>query len=119
MTNGGWTVILNSVPQTLREMWKNKNLHFFDRDITQYKQGFGQAQDNFWLGLEPIRSLLSFYQRTELRVRVGNDAPLNAKLGRNFGHERNFQHHATYWRFTVGDEQSGYELSLGERYDLW
>lgn len=124
MENGGWTVILNRIPDNDDEDdLKNNNNHhdFFNRNLGEYERGFGHARDNFWLGLSHIHSILSKSTKTELRVNGGNGHIASTiskgskmKHGAHGHHQRN---HASYKSFTMGDASTGYEIRLGEKYE--
>ena len=64
----------------------------------EYKAGFGQLTDEFWLGLDKIHRLTAS-RPSELRVEVGDWSGGRA--------------YAKYGSFGVGDEQSLYKLSVG------
>ncbi|KAL3884724.1 hypothetical protein ACJMK2_025003 [Sinanodonta woodiana] len=85
---GGWTVIQRRV---------NGNTDFF-RDWSDYKQGFGDLNGNFWVGNENIHALAAqgnYQLRIDLSVSDTNKT------------------YATYSSFNVGDETSGYTLTAG------
>lgn len=126
MKNGGWTVILNRVPEDDddHEHAKNDRHYYFDRDFDEYEHGFGRARRNFWLGLRAIHSILSQSNKTQLRVSLGNEhghghgrRELANNLEHNEGHGHHHTHFAYYSTFSVSDADNNYELKLGERYD--
>ena len=85
---GGWTVF-----QRRRDGSQDFYLGW-----NEYKAGFGQVNDEFWLGLDKIHRLTAS-RPSELRVEVGDWSG-----GWNY---------AKYGSFVVGDEQSLYQLSVG------
>ncbi|KAH8372282.1 hypothetical protein KR093_010934 [Drosophila rubida] len=85
----GWIVIQRRV----------KGSCDFNRNETEYEDGFGTKKGDFWLGLEKIH-LITSHQRHELYVHIvdfdGNS------------------HYAKYENFVVGSRQEQYMLkSLG------
>ena len=48
MNKGGWTRIVNKVGKT----------NTFDRPYNEYLVGFGEPQENHWLGLRNMRNLV-------------------------------------------------------------
>ena len=83
---GGWTVFQRRMDGSVN----------FYRNWTDYQQGFGNLNREFWLGLEKIHRLTS--TATELRVDMqdfeGNSA------------------YAEYTSFSVGDSASNYTLTV-------
>ena len=83
---GGWTVFQRRMDGSVN----------FYRNWTDYQQGFGNLNGEFWLGLEKIHRLTS--TATELRVDMqdfeGNSA------------------YAEYTSFSVGDSASKYNLTV-------
>ena len=83
---GGWTVF----------QFRETGLANFFRNWTDYQQGFGNLDGEFWLGLEKIHRLTS--TATQLRVDLqdfeGNSA------------------YAQYTNFAVADSVSKYTLSI-------
>ncbi|KAK3577312.1 hypothetical protein CHS0354_008405 [Potamilus streckersoni] len=85
---GGWTVIQRRV---------SGNVDFF-RNLSDYKQGFGDLNGNFWLGNDNIHALTAqenYQLRIDLSVSDTNKT------------------YATYSSFKVGDENSSYFLTAG------
>ena len=82
---GGWTVF---------QRRKDGSVDFY-RDWTDYKNGFGNLQGEFWLGLDKIH-LLTF-----------NNSILRVDL-----RDSNSTAYAQYSTFTVGNESSKYILNV-------
>ncbi|KAK3577307.1 hypothetical protein CHS0354_008400 [Potamilus streckersoni] len=85
---GGWTVIQRRV---------SGNIDFY-RSWSDYKQGFGDLNGNFWVGNDNIHALTAqgnYQLRVDLSVSGTNKS------------------YATYSSFKVGDENSGYVLTAG------
>ncbi|XP_061195431.1 fibrinogen C domain-containing protein 1-like [Saccostrea echinata] len=84
---GGWTVIQR----------RTDGSEDFFRNWTDYKYGFGNKSNEFWLGNHRIYEIVSqgYY---ELRIDMGDFA----------GETR----YAIYRRFSVGDESQGYKLTI-------
>lgn len=55
---GGWTVVQRRVDGTTS----------FERNWTDYVQGFGEPERNFWLGLEVINQLTKMEEKVDLRI---------------------------------------------------
>nr|XP_034338055.1 fibrinogen-like protein A [Crassostrea gigas] len=85
--NGGWTVIQRRVNGSVD----------FNRDWTEYKNGFGFADHEYWIGNDLLHSLTSLKPQ-ELRVDM-----------ERFNGEKAY---AVYSRFAVGDETSKYKLEV-------
>ncbi|GFS23828.1 ficolin-2 [Elysia marginata] len=84
---GGWIVIQRRI---------NGDVDFY-RNWTDYKNGFGNLQGDFWLGNDAIHNLTSKHLY-ELRVDMkANDQDL----------------YASYTRFRIEDESDNYRLTLG------
>jgi len=83
---GGWTVIQRRVDNTTD----------FYRNCTEYKNGFGNLETNFWLGLERIH-LLTHRGHNELLVTVADEIKEAVSQYRNF---------------SVANEASGYQLHI-------
>ena len=84
---GGWTVFQKRL---------NGSVDFYLR-WNDYKRGFGNVSGEFWLGLEKIHRLTK--ARSRLRVDL-----------EDFDGETAY---AEYDLFAVGDEESKYNLSIG------
>ncbi|XP_052714860.1 angiopoietin-4-like isoform X1 [Crassostrea angulata] len=85
--NGGWTVIQRRV---------NGSVDFY-RNWTEYKNGFGFADHEYWIGNDMLHKLTSL-KTQELRVDM-----------ERFNGEKAY---AVYSRFSVGDETSKYKLEV-------
>ncbi|XP_038118772.1 ficolin-2 isoform X2 [Culex quinquefasciatus] len=95
MHDGGWIVIQNRFDGSVD----------FYRNWTEYKNGFGSLDGEFWLGLDKIHKLTSF-KTMELLIYVED---FN-------GHEK----YAIYSDFSIGTEREHYTLNVisGERGNL-
>ena len=85
---GGWTVFRKRLDGSVD----------FYRGWADYKRGFGNRNDEFWLGLDNIHRLTSskkYKLRVDLEDMSGNTA------------------YAEYDLFAVGSEGTKYQLSLG------
>ncbi|KAL3885243.1 hypothetical protein ACJMK2_025331 [Sinanodonta woodiana] len=85
---GGWTFIQRRV---------SGDVDFY-RNWSDYKQGFGDLNGNFWVGNDNIHSITAqgnYQLRIDLSLLVTNKT------------------YATYSSFKVGDENSGYFLTVG------
>nr|XP_034338041.1 fibroleukin isoform X2 [Crassostrea gigas] len=87
--NGGWTVIQRRV---------NGLVNFY-RNLTEYKNGFGFADNEYWIGNDMLHRLTSLKPQ-ELRVDM-----------ERFNGEKAY---AVYSNFSVGDEASKYQLQVTE-----
>lgn len=87
---GGWTVF-----QRRRDVPVRENFH---RTWAEYKKGFGNLEQEFWLGLDNLH-LLTSDGLQELRIDLAD-----------WEGERRF---AKYGLFKVGDEASKYLLEVG------
>ncbi|KAK3708277.1 hypothetical protein QZH41_005993 [Actinostola sp. cb2023] len=85
---GGWTVF---------QRRQDGSVDFY-RDWQQYKTGFGNLNDEFWLGNDYIHRLTA-RTASSLRVDVGD-----------WGGTRKY---AKYGSFSIGDESDKYRLSVG------
>ncbi|KAK3708278.1 hypothetical protein QZH41_017644, partial [Actinostola sp. cb2023] len=85
---GGWTVF---------QRRQDGSVDFY-RDWQQYKTGFGNVNDEFWLGNDYIHRLTA-RTASSLRVDVGD-----------WGGTRKY---AKYVNFSIGDESDKYRLSVG------
>ncbi|XP_045198816.1 ficolin-2-like [Mercenaria mercenaria] len=86
-TTGGWTVIQRRVSAS----------NFF-RTWDEYKSGFGNVNNNYWLGNQAIHMISS---QGKYKVRFDLTSMGNEKA------------YAEYESFLVGDAQSNYKLSFG------
>lgn len=85
--NGGWTIIQRRV----------NGLVDFYRNWAEYKDGFGYADHEYWIGNDMLHRLTSLKPQ-ELRVDM-----------ERFNGEKGY---AVYSRFSVGDEASKYKLEV-------
>lgn len=90
LQDGGWTVILRRVNDATS----------FNRKWLPYRNGFGNLNKNFWLGLQKIKEITD-YSTSLFELYVGLE---------NFGGQVRY---ARYSSFSLSDENSKYELSLG------
>ena len=94
LRGGGWTVILRRVNDSLEPS--------FNRNWTDYRNGFGKFNANFWLGLQKIRDITNYKSATyELYVGLHSFHPSDTVA------------FALYDSFGLGDEVSKYSLSIG------
>ena len=89
--NGGWTVFQRRVDATVD----------FDRGWNDYKNGFGDPNGNFWLGLEKLHLLAA----------PGNGVILRVDLQRTSSMTR---YHAIYETFEISNEVDGYRITVGD-----
>ena len=87
MSNGGWTVIQRRVDSSVS----------FDRNYTEYVNGFGDLPGNMWLGLDKIHAIT--YAGVELKVTMESF---------NEGDSA----YADYKLFSVDDAESGYVMTV-------
>ena len=86
---GGWIVFQRRVDASVN----------FDRGWDDYKNGFGDLNGNFWLGLEKLHQLTSHGKIATLRVDLKHfQDPSTIK-------------YAVYSGFKIGSESQGYKLS--------
>ncbi|EAT44910.1 AAEL003753-PA [Aedes aegypti] len=86
----GWIVVQNR---------KEQGKLSFDRDWTEYRDGFGDPRGEFWLGLEKIHQLMRNGTKYELLVMMRRkDGKMEA---------------ARYATVSIGSEEDGYQLDLG------
>ncbi|XP_026050894.1 tenascin-R [Carassius auratus] len=85
---GGWIVFQR----------RQNGLTDFSRKWSDYKIGFGNLEDEFWLGLDSIMKIAA-QGRYELRIDMKD------------GQESVY---ANYDRFSIGDSKSLYKLRIGE-----
>ncbi len=89
-TGESWTVIQNRF---------NGSVDFY-RDWEAYKNGFGDLQGEFWIGLDKINRLTKSGSSWKLRIEL-EDFDNNTA-------------YAEYDDFAVGDESSSFQLAIGE-----
>ncbi|XP_039510714.1 tenascin-R isoform X2 [Pimephales promelas] len=85
---GGWIVFQR----------RQNGLTDFSRKWSDYKTGFGNLEDEFWLGLDSIQKIAA-QGRYELRIDMKD------------GQESVY---ANYDRFSIGDSKTLYKLRIGE-----
>ena len=85
---GGWTVFQRRMDGSVN----------FYRTWETYRHGFGNLEKEFWLGNEHLHQLTA-QGKYSLRINMG-DFDSN-------------QRYAMYKQFVVGDEKSGYKLTVG------
>ncbi|KAJ8031190.1 Tenascin-X [Holothuria leucospilota] len=93
VNGGGWTVF---------QRRNSNNSVEFNRNFSDYRDGFGFLSGEFWLGTERL-SFLTNQKRYELRIDMVNSA------GSSF--------YVTYDLFRIGDEWSNYKLTSVGQYD--
>lgn len=86
---GGWTVFQRRVNNTIREN--------FSRRWREYQAGFGDVENEFWIGLEALHALT----KTEQELRVDLE---------DFEGSHRW---AKYGTFRVGSEDTNYRLTIG------
>jgi len=89
--NGGWTVFQRRVDATVD----------FNRGWNDYKNGFGDPNGNFWLGLEKLHLLAA----------PGNGVKLRVDLQRSSSMTR---YYAIYETFEISNEVDGYRITVGD-----
>ncbi|XP_077968179.1 fibrinogen-like protein 1 [Styela clava] len=88
--NGGWTVFQRRMFNSTMSFTKTWN---------EYKEGFGEFDESFWLGLENMFKLTR-KEKCELRVDMTDWDGVKT--------------YATYKDFKIGNEDSKYQLQIGE-----
>lgn len=86
----GWTVFQRRIDDTVD----------FKRDWFSYKNGFGNLQHEFWLGLENI-FLVQLY-----------DDRRGSELRMDFTDKDDNKYHEKYGVFELGDESTKYKIKL-------
>ncbi|XP_066936202.1 ficolin-2-like [Clytia hemisphaerica] len=89
MTGGGWTMIQRRL---------NGDIDF-NRGWQSYKEGFGDVNGDFWIGLETIREMSVLLNNTLIRIQ-----------GESFNEDRRF---IIAKGFYIEDEQKKYKLHAG------
>ena len=87
----GWIVWLRRVDNTVS----------FDRDLAEYKRGFGNVTGNYWMGLDQLHCLTN---SADYMMRVDTEGYLP-------GENKWFE----YRTFKVGNEQTSYRLTLHDQ----
>ena len=88
---GGWIVFQRRVDASVD----------FYRNWNEYKNGFGDLNGNFWLGLEKIHKLAGPGKGAILRVDVKDKSKPNELK------------YAEYSKFEISNEADGYRLTVG------
>ena len=88
----GWTVIQRRL----------NNITPFNRTWQEYKNGFGDASSNYWIGLQKIRDILGA-ESTTFQLYIGMES----------FHPRDTYRSAFYDSFNLGNEQENYKLRVG------
>lgn len=92
LRNGGWTVISRR---------RNDDITF-NRNWTAYRNGFGEFNENFWLGLQKIKDITDYDSQTyELYIGLESFHPTDTLA------------YSLYSSFGLGTEASKYSLSIG------
>ena len=91
LLGGGWTVIQRRVDDSLS----------FERNWKEYRNGFGDFNKNFWLGLHKIK-----------RVTDMSDCELYVGIEDHF--TPSFTAWARYGTFSLGSETSGYPININQ-----
>ncbi len=92
-STGGWVVFQRRASAVTN----------FNRNWEEYKKGFGELDQNFWLGLDKIHRLTKV--SSSLRIDLGNRSS-------GYHHSRPAKVYAKYYRFSVADERQKYRLSV-------
>lgn len=87
----GWEVIQRRVQGNIN----------FNRSWSQYKAGFGELNQDMWLGLDKVSRISYSGLRGILKVKLKTAGPAHAT------------YFAEYDYFKVGNEDSNYKLSIG------
>ena len=93
LLGGGWTII----QQRLNDS------DSFNKNWTEYRNGFGDPNGNFWLGLQRIRDIVS--QR---------GSTFELYIGMQSFHPTDTYRFALYKSFNVGSEEEKYTLNIGD-----
>ena len=96
LPGGGWTVIQRRVSDTVS----------FNRNWTDYKDGFGDLEANHWLGLDKIHDIVSKPSTTfELYI--------DMEIYHPFPETNMVTAFALYQSFSVAGEMNNYRLTIG------
>lgn len=87
---GGWTVIQR----------RHDGSENFNRMWNDYKHGFGSIEGEFWLGNDQIHGLTNVPRNAQLLINMRIKGPKKERV------------YAKFNVFGVGDESSGYKLTL-------
>ena len=88
---GGWIVFQR----------RHNEFVSFDRGWLEYKEGFGDINGNYWLGLEKLHMLAAPGKGAILRVNMSHREATHT------------WRHATYSLFEISSESDGYRLTVG------
>ncbi|KAH7957507.1 hypothetical protein HPB52_019565 [Rhipicephalus sanguineus] len=88
---GGWTVIQR------RGQFRNRVFNFY-RNWTEYKNGFGNPAEEYWIGNEALNALT--IRNMTLRIVLRNTTDDEVFIYYNL--------------FRVGNEEAFYELEMGD-----
>ena len=92
LLGGGWTIILRRLNESLS----------FNRNWTDYRNGFGKFNANFWLGLEKIKDITAHNNQTyQLYIGLQSFTPSDPVA------------RSLYESFSLGNEASKYKLNIG------
>lgn len=91
MSKGGWTRIFNRIQRQTND---------FDRNFGDYKMGFGNVNENYWLGLRFMQKLTNL-KKTSLRIELFNDE-FDAEF-------------IEYDNFLIYSEANGFRLELSAK----
>lgn len=91
---GGWTTIQRRGRYEYKE-------NFFEKSEDEYKKGFGEAFESYWIGNTNLHALTAF---------PNNNQVLRIELTTKDGHNITVE----YDRFEVGSEADKYKLTIGK-----
>ena len=92
LRGGGWTVIQRHVNGDVS----------FDRNWSEYRNGFGDLTANFWLGLQKIRDIIN-----------AGSTVFELYIGMESFHPTDKFRFALYKSFSIGSEADNYTLHIG------
>ena len=92
LQNGGWTVIQRRVNDDIT----------FNRDWKAYRNGFGEFNENFWLGLQKIKDITDY-----------DGATYELYIGMESFHPTDKARFSLYDSFSLGTETAKYSLDIG------
>ncbi|XP_025099936.1 uncharacterized protein LOC112567460 [Pomacea canaliculata] len=95
---GGWTVI----QRRRAYVWNPYDYVDFNRNWTEYANGFGDISGDFWLGLSAVNSLIGFFKVWRMRVDI------------SAGIEGDYW--AEYGGFMMASPRGGYRLYVWGNY---
>ena len=91
LREGGWTVISRHIDDAIS----------FDRVWKEYRNGFGNFDENFWLGLEKIKRITDY-----------NGATFELYIGLESFHATGNLKWAEYGSFSLDTELNDYKISI-------